>query len=211
MKLTIENHTRWRTDDLRRICAAAAKRVGIKLPKLVIVTSNSTLNAVHGRGAYPTAIRREGRYIKLTIPTPEKCAQVEQARTCFGRDDAFQYAGRDPALAKQVAQVAAHEFMHNLGSRHKDMTPDQRYCRQRASWADSLPLRVVQKRARKTESPSERGSRLRTERAEHARAMLKRATTKLKRAKTIETKWRDKVKYYERQEKAAAGKADPHG
>jgi hypothetical protein len=38
----------------------------------------------------------------------------------------------------------------------------------------------------------------------HAKQMLKRAETRRKRAVTIEKKWRQKVRYYERKESALA-------
>jgi hypothetical protein len=182
--IKISNETDWNTNDLRKICLAAAKAVGVKTKKLVTIKSNRRRPEVSGRATYPSAGLSEGYPSWLWLP----------------KDPI-----RPEEFAKEVARVAAHEFMHNLGVKHKDMTKAQLYCYQQATWADGLVLRKKGQREKPKETAAQRGARLRKERAEHAQDMLKKAATRLKRAKTIEQKWREKVRYYERTEAKAAG------
>jgi hypothetical protein len=184
--IKVVNETDYNTNDLRKICRVAAQAMGCKQPKHVLIKYTQRWKRwVHGRARYGDRTY-EGRQVWLWIP---------------------KYPDDSSKLPKSVAQVAAHEFMHSLGVHHGDMTKAQKNCRQEAEWSNGLVLRKKEQRQKPKETATQRGARLREERAAHARDMLKKAATRLKRAKTIEKKWRDKVRYYERTEAKAAGRS----
>ena len=87
-------------------------------------------------------------------------------------------------------RVVIHEAMHLAGAKHNTMTPEQRWCTfELPEWAKALPLRdkeVVVHEETKTAA-------FHTERLEHLRAMHSRAVTRLKRAQTIEKKWKRRL------------------
>jgi hypothetical protein len=182
----VVNETGYNTNDLRKICRAAAIAMGVKQPKKVEIKHTRQRPWVHGRARYGNR-SYEGYNVWLWIP--QKPVDPEK-------------------LAQSVARVMAHEFMHSLGVNHKDMTKDQKYCCQSAPWAEGLVLRKKDQKEKPKETAAQRGARLREERAEHARDMLRKATTRLKRAKTIEKKWRERVRYYEKAMAKAAGSAE---
>lgn len=121
--------------------------------------------------------RAPGRWMKLRVPKPGKW-----------RGDTW----------RDIVATTVHECMHLVGSRHKDMTDAQFYCTTpMPTWAADLEsLRVVEV---KPEPPrAERTAAARAGRLEHAQAMLRKAETRLKRATTLEAKWRRRVKALER-------------
>jgi len=82
--------------------------------------------------------------------------------------------------------------MHLAGARHKDMTEEQFTCTMPTPWAASLPLRLQD--AVPEADPAERKAAASADRLEHAQAMLAKASTRLKRAYTIEKKWARRVR-----------------
>ena len=97
-------------------------------------------------------------------------------------------------LVKQVARTFIHEICHNRGLKHKEMDYDAID----TSWSDGYVLRL------KEEKPVEEKD-LQIERFEHAKKMLNKHESRLKRQKHIVNKWKQKVKYYEKAiEKKAA-------
>ncbi len=93
-----------------------------------------------------------------------------------------------------LAQVISHEIDHCLGLNHKDMLPANQL---KPTFHEGLLVAwsPVEKKAALPKG------QLVAQRAEHAREMLKKADTRLKRAKTIQAKWAKKVKYYEKRGK----------
>lgn len=184
--LDIRNQTAWYTPDLRKIVRAAMRAVGSRQRKTVEFNPSGRKGEwVSGRAHYGTRTR-EG--IRVWICLPKK------------------------TTAAEVAATVAHELLHSLGARHADMTPEQRNCTawtgDPPEWVRKLVLRrrdeVAAKKPKKPETPAERGERLRKERAAHARAMHRKSETRLKRARTLEKKWRERVRYYDRTERLAA-------
>jgi len=166
MRIKLDNRTPFLTADIRAIVRAAAKAVG--------ANGDKTIDVVNARGwhvtgwAYYGHRKREARRIRLRLPKS---------------------AGDKVA---EVGAVVAHELMHTLGVRHADMTSDQRRCTAAfGAFAAELPLRrseavAAPEAPEDKETAAERGARLVAKRAAHARAMLKRAATRSKRARTIE-------------------------
>ncbi len=94
-----------------------------------------------------------------------------------------------------LAHTIAHEFAHNRGVTHRQMTGDPYYrrvgrWREIYAWAQDLPLTKISPKAKARPSVDAKLA--------HAQAMLARATSRIKRASTILRKWKLKVRYYER-------------
>ena len=128
MRLTIKNKTDYPTPVLRKIIKAAAKQVGVKKDKTVQIVYARHRGCITGWGWYGdrvteshmrTNYHRGGQYtchVLIRLPKPK-------------------YNKKTPnELALSLGAVAAHEFMHNLGVEHKDMTRDQYHCR--TAWAE---------------------------------------------------------------------------
>lgn len=112
------------------------------------------------------------------------------------------YVPREGAVdADRIARTLDHEIDHTFGLVHKDMISAHE---RDVSWAAGLELPRRAKRA--PPSAEERRALAVAKREEHARAMLKKARTRMKRAKTIERKWAKKVAYYDRK---AAERSEP--
>jgi len=97
---------------------------------------------------------------------------------------------------KQVARTLVHEICHNRGLRHREMD----YKTIDTSWAEGYSIRF--------EKPKEKKRDIQLERFEHAKKMLDKYESKLKRQKNLVKKWKRKVYYYEKvfENKKAASK-----
>jgi hypothetical protein len=142
MKIKIINKTEYDTRLLQRILRIAAKRVGVRKDKTIIVT-HSTIGAplVHGWGRYGSR-KFESRTRVSQLWELSKMGRGRLPNICLEKAWDVQLTLPLPKdrpsrreLTLSLAAVGAHEFMHNLGVRHPDMTGEQRYCLQ--SW----PLR----------------------------------------------------------------------
>jgi hypothetical protein len=116
----------------------------------------------------------------------------------------IQAAVRNPVhYAKQTAMLLAHEFAEMRGLSHESMrnAPGRYFFRgnwdQFYAWAGSLPLELT---PRKVKSGPDA-------KLAHVERMLRLATTREKRAKTIRQKWQRKQSYYVK--KLAAMKVSP--
>lgn len=186
----VKNLTNWNTADLRRLYAAALKTAGAtgKTARLVVkgpkrrdcLSPDHWSKGVRGN-CYIGSHARPGT---CTMFLPDK-----------GHAEKIGETHQDFIL--RVARVMHHEALHAVGARHGDMTYAQRYCHQPVPWAEGFELRSVDKPAK--EKPV---VNLVEVRAAHAEKMLKRAQTRLKRAKTFEKKWAARVRYYERKQAA---------
>ena len=176
MKIEItRNASAFRTSDLRKLIRLACKAVGAKRDKRFHIGASRRHNVISGRAYIGTRGKVEYKPVWLTI-------------------------GKDCTL-EEIARTIAHELMHSVGVSHRDMTPEQRKCTQPVPWAEGFELRRkkdLEPAKAQSETPAERGARLVAKREAHARAMLKRAITRRKRAESVEKKWREKVCYYER-------------
>lgn len=176
MRLT--NDTGWRTEDLRRLIAAACRADGIGTRGMVVAVRHTRQR--RGCTGYGWI---NSRSMVLRVPPP------------LGDQESMPDAVRD-----SLARVALHELAHCRGIVHGDMEPSLRWCRDDlpTPWADGL---VVRRMAATVVAPRN----VVAERAEHAAAMLRRAERRLKLARSIERRWRAKVRYYERRAAASGG------
>lgn len=179
--MKLQNQTAWSTADLRRFFLAGLNALGARTDKTIRVVYGRGW-ALHGRATIGWL--EEARWIKMTLPGPrvtEACLKL----------------GKPPIDYKRLAQVFEHEVGHNLGLQHRDM---QKWWTLQPTWHDGLTIAwegvkatplTDDERSRRRETAKER-------REAHARAMLKKAETRLTRAKTIAARWRDRVTRYEK-------------
>jgi hypothetical protein len=185
MRLTVENATHFRERDLRRFLLEALKRYRSWAPeKRVEVYYARRGGKVGGWGWYP---KGEGEHPRFALGLPKL-----------------------PALEGEVlvdaALTIAHELGHNRGFHHGEMrragigncgphgwAPSDEE-RARAEWARAFRIEA---RAPRAARPALRAQPV-EQRLEHARQALARATTRRKRAETIEKKWRRRLRALER-------------
>lgn len=101
--LTLENHSGYDTGDLRRLCLAAFRALGVRTPKRVIVVASP----IRTRGCATVARDRPGSPIVIAIASPSRFSMAKLAR------------------------VLEHEIAHARGAEHEDMLRDQRWGRDR--------------------------------------------------------------------------------
>jgi len=97
----------------------------------------------------------------------------------------------------KLAHTIAHEFAHNKGIRHHDMTKTQRWgyvegWRELYAWAAEYP--IAAKPPVQAPTPAAATER----KLAHAESMKRKAVTRAARAKTILGRWDRRVRYYER-------------
>lgn len=98
------------------------------------------------------------------------------------------YMTRDTQNLGQLLGTIEHELYHNLGTDHRDMSNGHLV----VDW-DEYNKKLIFEHPEKLKPKIDK-VKLREERA---RANLRKAETRLKRAKTIYAKWLNKVKYYD--------------
>ena len=180
MRIDLRNETEFRSDDVRRLVSAALRAVGFlpgaRPPRFDVVPSRSS--RVSGFAALGTDRRFHGLRARLRLP-PRR----------LWTDDTW----------RDIVATTVHECMHLVGSEHRDMTEGQYRCTlPLPAWAADLQLRDAEPAP--TVSREERVAAARGDRLEHARAMLKKAETRSKRAETIRKKWARRLRELERRQ-----------
>jgi len=173
MKLNIFNKTRWDGKVIRSLVLRGLREHGIEDRCDVVIRYERKGSSICGLAAVG------GRWMELRLPR-------EQG---------------DPLLVvKKLSSTIDHECLHLRGMRHRQFPAHARYCTTRgAPWhpEDCRGIVLIPEPA----APSleeKRASKL-----AHARGMLAKATTRLKRAATIEARWRRRVKDLERRSGAS--------
>ncbi len=171
MKLVLQNKTEWSTRDLRKFLIAGMQAKGVH--HRVVEVIHGRQNAHHGIAWVNTD------HLRLSLPGPS----------------AVKHGAKVDYL--KLAQVFEHEIDHTLGLTHKDMLD---WWLLRPTWHEGLTIAWCGQ-DKLAMDPSQRAAALSAtieQRRQHARRMLQRAETRLKRARTIQQKWSKKVAYYER-------------
>lgn len=190
----VKNRTLWNTADLRRLYAAALKAAGaagktarliVKGPKRGHLGADHWSKGVRGH-CYFGSHARPGT-CTMFLPDAGHAERIGETHKAF---------------ILRVARVMHHEALHAVGARHKDMTNLQRYSLQDVPWAEGFELRWAPWSYGWEPAKEKPVVNLVEVRAAHAEKMLKRAQTRLKRARTLEKKWVARVRYYERKQAA---------
>jgi hypothetical protein len=183
MRIKLINTTRYRDDDLRAFLRAGFAAFGSTADRKVVTVRYLRLGGRAGRGT-------------LGVPGREaRCIWLCPSREAFD--------------VPWMAHVLHHEWLHNKGARHRDMTDEQMWwtSKQCAAWAVGLVVR-----AKEQPAPVPRVARLAEvveKRAEHARKKLAAAARKRKLAQTVERRWRKRVRYYDAKLAARASARPP--
>jgi len=187
VKVKIKNETKWDIQQLRKLCNAVINKEGTerKRHRIYIRTKTKKYSQYHGRAWL------NSREIIMFVPPTTKRIRT-RAKYNDGSDGRKHFAGWewkkentkfDPV---SFAQVLTHEIHHNLGLRHKDMLPLRKIdCEYTKDFAIEP----------KQEKPKPKMDYVGVRR-ERAISNLKKAQTRLKRAKTLCKKWERKVRYY---------------
>jgi nitrile hydratase len=187
--MRLANKTRWSTDDLRALISACLKAHAVPSTGLVveIIHARRSHHTAHGvarlggwkrRSPNDEKVFRPGRWMKLIIASPETIV----ARTTITSE----------MFLMRVARVIDHEVAHLRGLDHCHMSEATYNCTQAVPWLGNLQLRVTPAVWVQSDKAAMREDRL-----EHARAMLKKATTREKRATTGRKKWERRVRALE--------------
>jgi len=180
----IRNQTDWSTNDLRAVIAAACEAAGmVGIPDVTVLQKKPHVLHWFVTGRAWLGTHRDPGKILLIMSGPS-----------YSKTDSDRLL-----ILLDLARTAHHEALHSVGAHHGDMTEEQRYCRQPVPWADALVLRTKSElRPRPEVSLVERSAAKLAERLEHVQSMHRRAVTRLKRAETLEKKWRRRLKMLER-------------
>lgn len=182
MKIQLINKTQFRDDDLRAILREACKHAGVAAKRVVF---RACVGKLHIRGRATVAPNGRSSLIWGT------CTMWIPKFEIWGPGRHGERERTERAWVNEVCQVMLHEAMHLAGVRHADMTDEQLMCKMPVPWSDRHQLR---RKEQPDQTPlEERRAAARAGRLEHAREMLTKARTRLKRAATIEKKWKRRV------------------
>jgi hypothetical protein len=191
--MQIKNLTDYETRDLRRFFLRGLRAMGAKSNKFIEVRPKS--------GRFTCSRAQVGK-IDVYQGVDGKRWHLREARWIR----MLVYENADGTVNLQYfARVFEHEVLHSKGARHSDMSKHQMDCDlPLPDWAVGLEVR---KRAPKPLLSREARIEMAVAaRAAKARAKLATYEDKQKRIAKLVTKWRTKVRYYDRK---AAAKVTP--
>jgi len=183
MKIEIDNKTWYRSDDIRKLVRKAIAEEGLRGRDYLVQVRYARGGDIGGYGWY------HQRKIKMCIPKHE--SQWHPVRG--SNPTPFEFT---PARIKKFSQVVIHEFDHNRGLKHADMVS---WSGIEVSWSDGLTIR------RKEEVKRTSADRVAAREAA-ARKKVEEYEKKIKRNQNLLKKWKGKVAYYDRKNRAAAQK-----
>lgn len=203
--MKVINKTVWRTDHLKAILQEAARREfddGARRKRLRVTveyTRNGGSSGCAFIGGNSCVVRianpngRVADYIDVPLTDPRKAVCIESrdgvpvSKQVRVRRAPINVDNRKAmeTLRLHFASVASHEFAHCRGMDHARMPNNYKWSgrwREYVAWAEQMPLEV---KPVKTVSLDEK----RDQRYANICARLALATTRRKRAETIEKKW----------------------
>jgi hypothetical protein len=197
MKIHIENKTRYRTQDIRKLLLACINKDGIDR-NWIKVEVQYQRGWTGGRATYygswmMIALRHPDLEMHGIQFTPEEMKMKQENTELESKSIEWWYQQRDPTMKfrlsdpKRVAHTIFHELQHLKGIHHEDMIEDYD-----VSWVDEkYPLRL------KEEKPKPKIN-LKQVRYKHAQRMVKEKEQAVRRNKNLQRKWERRVRYYER-------------
>jgi hypothetical protein len=181
--MVIKNSTPWRTEDLRKLFRRCIREVErVEQPSKSFHQINKyyrwdILNGNHRWGFWGRA-SLNGYWMMIKIGTRQSSNE--------------EYGDEMPLEnKKQLARTIIHEYYHNLGFKNQDRNNYRSDFTKEwnVDWVSEYPIR-------KKEIAKQESVDIKFQRYQRAIENLRRAETRLKRAKTLYKKWLNKVKYY---------------
>lgn len=184
-RLVVENETRWSTTAIRSVVVRCLRHLGMRVRghvRVVYSTSKRELRDHNGRAALGHQHKRpDGSYwtapgLNMSLSLPRDPARLNLAHFC---------------------RVILHEALHWKGVDHKDMTPDQLWCRgPLPAWAEGAPPLVH--RDVKPMKPKPTREEIAERKLEAMRARVAKLAGQLARTEKLLKKWRRKLRDAER-------------
>lgn len=181
--MEIKNSTKWSTDDLRKLFRRCVKEVDkVEKPSFPFHKRNKhfqldILNS--NRSGFSGRAILNGYRIMVKIPMSVSLVKDENQIHITDRE--------------KLAKVMIHEYYHTIGCMGQDKNNYKNDWTKRwdTDFVKDYPIRekVIVKKPK---------ADIRLVRYQRAIKNLRRAETRLKRAKTIHCKWKNKVKYYQK-------------
>ena len=197
--MKVVNKTVYRTADLKKLFHEAARQSPIPLAsgtkRLTVEVVYSRCGDITGHAYYNKVFHKHGCGYLMRVKVPKTVWGSNFKRAPF----VFTQHCR-----RRLAYVFIHEMYHCAGIRHNEMRGGyfhggERDGYERMSWADGYEIR------RQEIKPKPTAQEKREAKLTHARKMLRKHETDLKRKQNLVKKWRKKVKYHEkRNERHAA-------
>jgi len=196
LKILIDNNTRYRTDDIRRLVVECLKRDGIALRRLrlwVIYRGNrhrsgeAWLNSGNVR-MFVLNPESELNYLRCDRSRYKSYYSEGQMKDV---EERIERAKANPRLTGSVsfAEVFMHELQHCRGLKHEDMLSDSEAFD--CSWAKQFPLRLKNV----TQKPKED---LQIKRYNNVLKHIDEKRRVIKRNQNLLEKWEEKRNYYEK-------------
>lgn len=190
--LRVDNATNWRTDDLRALIAAALEADGIGAAGM-----NVRVVRARQQGGCSGYAWYHSRSMVVRVPSENK-------RDPFLGDVLAVRVTLPEKWRDDLARVVMHEAAHCRGVHHAEMHGSLRRTHQARHCTDDRDVAFAAQFQIRLQRPKQKAARnVVAERAEHAAKMLAKSERKLKLARTLASKWRAKVRYYERRAAAA--------
>jgi len=184
-KIVLVNETRYSARDIKRLVRSCVERL-LDWPPTWTVKVHATYQRKTGASGGRGYVGCPGIWLYL-----------DRWRYVTGTDNVGRFVEAFNHRPEDLAHTIFHELEHNIGKRHGDVMGGYD-----TSWAANLPLRHLGTKPKSEIDPDTptylRWELIRQRREAHARKMLTRCETKLKRTKMQLKKWQQKVKYYER-------------
>ena len=179
-KLTLHNETTYSARELRSITIWCLKHMGVEAKK------NWRVYIRHSRGPWVSG------------------------KAYLGGNTSIMYLPRKGTTYASYAKVMIHEFQHNLGFVHRDMTNCRNFALNTFPWDKAKPLTPREPKAKPKPTAQEKHAK----KLAAAKRNLENWERKLKRAQNAIKKWKRKIKYYEGytpKERVAAAPREPEG
>jgi len=193
----LKNNTHWSTRDLRRIAARVVReefpreRFGDRAKRYTVVVGYNR-SGKFGDGSCSGYAYYNSNSCNVNVPS--------------GYVSPFDFA-----------YVVGHECGHSKGFKHGRMAPHHEhrtdYAREHYAWTGKF---CIDKKAKKVKAKPSAAAVV-DAKLQHALAMLKRAESRVKRAASLQKRWTQKVRYYQKraeqrvQEQAQAAAACTKG